>query len=273
VTRYESVIWLATVTFVVVAGCRERAATPVPEHRSSASPTLLAAAAPRPALTAAPLPPPPDLRVPHAQKKIVPDGHFDVRAWGNSVNTHTLLDENGDGAVPVSEARFLWSERELYVSFYAADLDLHVESDRHDGPTLHNDGFTLVFYDGSAAKDVISVSVKGVVTDGRCPLAARDVDDPRCDLGWESHARVAADYDGTINQLGDFDEEWNVELAIPFAALVGHPGQPDERLSFSVERCEIAHDGPRECGSWGDAERRASLVLAPPGGRTSRATR
>src|SRR5580693_8197548 len=45
----------------------------------------------------------PSLVVHQARAKIHPTGHFDVKAWGGSSNTHTLLDDAGRGAVPVSE--------------------------------------------------------------------------------------------------------------------------------------------------------------------------
>src|SRR5580692_164753 len=70
----------------------------------------------------------PSLTVGRARSLIHPTGHFDVGAWGGSVNTHTLLDTAGAGAVPVSECRFLWGQDNLYMFFYAGDLDLQVQS-------------------------------------------------------------------------------------------------------------------------------------------------
>jgi hypothetical protein len=147
----------------------------------------------------------PVLRVPFTKAALVPSGHFDVNVWAPAVNTHTLLDERGRGAVPVSEARFLWGDGRLYVFFYAADVDLQVNATKHDGPVWRDDGVVLEFPSPGATKFVIDVSPTGIVADAICPQDAADLGDARCDLRWESGARVGTDYDGTINTLGDFD--------------------------------------------------------------------
>src|SRR5580693_5319009 len=63
-----------------------------------------------PAATVAPAARAASLAVTRARSRIHPTGRFDVDAWGGSVNTHTLLDSAGVGAVPVSECRFLWDQ-------------------------------------------------------------------------------------------------------------------------------------------------------------------
>ncbi len=204
--------------------------------------------------------PPPVLEVPHAQKTVVPTHRFDVDAWRPAVNTHTLLDDAGRGAVPVSEARFLWDERRLLVLFYAGDLDLQIHNSKHDGPSWRDDSFTLSIFVPDAKKALITISATGVVADGMCPDDAADLGDARCDLRWESGVHAGADYDGTINHIGDFDEEWSIQAAIPLKAL-GVVPRTGTQIAFTVKRCEIAHDGVRSCGSWGDARTPATLVL------------
>ena len=81
-----------------------------------------------------------------------------------------------------------------------------------------------------------------------------------CDRGWQSRAAVAVDRDGTLNKVGDNDEEWVVEMAMPFEALgVAKPGA-GLRLPFSIRRCEVARAGKRGCGGWG-ADPPGQLVL------------
>jgi hypothetical protein len=214
--------------------------------------------------------PAPVLRVPFTKVPLVPSGRFDVGVWGHAVNTHTLLDEHGLGAVPVSEARVLWGAGRLYVFFYAADVDLQVKTTKHDGPVWKDDGVVLEFASADARKFVIDVSPTGVVADGACPLDAGDLGDPRCDLRWESRVRVGTDYDGTINTLGDFDEEWAVELAIPLASIRIEPPYAGAQIPFSLLRCEVTYEGKRACGSWGrglgtlGARAFGTLVLTPP---------
>jgi hypothetical protein len=196
-----------------------------------------------------------ELHVTRARTAVVPTGRFDVHVWGSAANTGTLRDKAGLGAVPVSEARVLWSEAALYLFFYAGDLDLQAHATKHDGPVWNDDSVALTFPAPNGMKRIVQISVTGVVSDGSCPGDAAGLADPRCDLRWESGARAGADSDGTINHVGDRDEEWTVEVAIPLAAI-GASGVPGARVPLSIRRCEIAYDGPHSCGAWG----------YPPGG-------
>jgi hypothetical protein len=210
--------------------------------------------------TATVRPRPLPLSVPRAPKPVRLSSEFDVATWGRAVNTHTLLDDTGQGAVPVSEARFLWGNGHLYVHFYAGDLDLEVREKKRDGAVYQDDSVTLAFFDGVGGKRMLTVSPTGVLADGSCPADATSLADPRCDMRWNAHARVAFDYDGTLNQLGDFDEEWNVELAIPLPSLAAHAAS-GTHIPFALSRCDMAFDGQRACGAWGSSSDPAELIL------------
>jgi hypothetical protein len=189
--------------------------------------------------------------VPRATAVIVPTGHFRVELWGGAPSTRTLLDHDGKGAVPVSEARLLWGDGSLYVFFYAGDLDLEARVKDHDGPVWNDDSVELAFGGPAGDRRVVRASVTGVVTDGVCPGDAASLADPRCNLGWESRSAVATDFDGTLNDTsGERDEEWAVEAAIPLASLSPEPLAAGARIPLRISRCEIAHDGPRACGAW-----------------------
>jgi hypothetical protein len=203
------------------------------------------------------------LGVPFAKTAIVPTGHFDVKRWAPAVSTHTLLDERGRGAVPVSEARFIWGDGTLYMFFYAADLDLQVKTTMHDGPVWNDDAVVIEFPSAGARKFVIGISPTGIVADAICPRDA-DLGDARCNLRWESMARIGTDYDGTINTLGDFDEEWAIEMALPLASIGVPRPIAGAMIPFSLVRCEVTYDGKRACGSWGRAGEAGKLVLAGP---------
>jgi hypothetical protein len=202
------------------------------------------------------------LRVPITEVSLVPTGRFDVNVWAAGANTRTLLDEHGKGAVPVSEARFLWGHSQLYMFFYAADVDLQVRTTQHDGPVWKDDGVVLEFPSSDRRKFVIDISPTGVVADAICPQDA-DIGDARCDLRWESGVRVGADYDGTINVLGDFDEEWAIEMVLPLASIAVHPPLAGALVPFTLRRCEVAYEGKRACGSWGRTRGPGMLVLEP----------
>lgn len=190
------------------------------------------------------------LEVPRARGRIEPRGHFRIEVWDGAPSTGTLLDRQGLGAVPVSEARFLWGDGSLCMFFYAGDLNLEAHVDRHDGPIWKDDSVELAFGGAGDDKRIVRVSVTGVVADGLCPSDAADLSDPRCDLRWESGTRAATDSDGTLNRVDNRDEEWAVEAVVPLASLGSGPWVPGAHIPLRLSRCEVAHDGPRACGAW-----------------------
>jgi hypothetical protein len=100
--------------------------------------------------------------------------------------------------------------------------------------------------------------VLGTVADSLCAGAHG-----ACDRGWQSHAVVAVDRDGSLNQTGDNDEEWVVEMAIPFEAIGLGGARAGTRIPFAIRRCDVGRDGPHACGGWGTGSPRGELILDP----------
>jgi hypothetical protein len=59
--------------------------------------------------------------------------------------------------------------------------------------------------------------------------------------------------DGTLNSPSNMDEEWVIEMAIPFESL-GLQGKPGESIGFSASRCDTPKNAARVCASWGDGD-------------------
>jgi hypothetical protein len=192
------------------------------------------------------MPPALALHVPHLPGSIVLDGDTDDPGWTSPpgpARTGAFLNAAGVESRPYSEARAVWGDGHLYFSLYAADEDIRSGATEHDGPVWLDDSFRLVFTlpDGERA---IEVSPRGVVTDAkRSPGGAFD-------YAWESRAHVSPEVDGTVNNPKDSDEEWVIEMAIPFEAL-GMSGERGETLGFSVRRCDTPKSGARVCSAWG----------------------
>jgi hypothetical protein len=198
-----------------------------------------------------PIAPGPTLHVPRTMAPIHVDAEFEGKKdWeADSGHTGDLQDEHGKGMVPFTEVKARWGDGNLYFMLYAGDLD--IES---------SDGFHLEI-GGDERIHVIDVSVLGTMVEALCdgdrPFPAAPGD---CDRSWHSRAAVAVDRDGTVDRLGDNDEEWVVEMAIPLSALGLEHAAPGTRLPFSVRRCDVGA-GPHMCGSWGGGKRRGELIL------------
>jgi hypothetical protein len=172
--------------------------------------------------------------------------------------TRNFRDDYGNGMVPYSEAKVRWGRDSLYLLLYAGDLDLEGRIKKRDAALESDDSFHLEFGSGDEVR-VISVSILGTLTDSLCTQSASG---RKCDPAWDSGARLAVDRDGSLNKIGDNDEEWVVEMSIPLAKLGLKKPAAGARIPFSIRRCEIGHDGPHACGSWGQNPP-GELVLEP----------
>jgi hypothetical protein len=207
------------------------------------------------------------LRVPHAAGSIVLDGDMDDPGWvRQSARTHAFVGPDGvTSARPYSEARFVWGDGLLYVGLYAGDEDLHAKATEHDAPVQGDDSFHVVFSDGKIDR-VLDLNPLGVLADGTRPTGT----DGPLDMSWESGAHISNEIDGTPNKSTDHDEEWVIEMAIPFESL-GLKGEKGERIGVFLERCDTLKNGTTSCGTWGqgvggklekgDPTKKAVLVL------------
>jgi hypothetical protein len=185
------------------------------------------------------------VRVPHASGSIVLDGDTDDRGWTLSpgpARSGPFVQANGAVARPYTDARLLWGDDHLYVALYAADEDLQARVDEADRPLGRDDSFRLTFTRGDGTY-LLEVSPKGVLADA----VRRGAGD--WDYRWNSGAHVAHEFDGTLNDDRDADEEWVIEMAIPFESL-GLRGERGERVGFSAGRCDSPKKGPEVCASW-----------------------
>jgi hypothetical protein len=197
----------------------------------------------------------PVLHVPHLPGSITLDGDTDDPGWTTPpgpARTGAFVLASGAAGKPYSDTRLLWGDGHLYLSLYAADEDIETRTDQPDGPVWLDDSFRLTFVRGDV-EYAVEVSPKGVVTDAIRRSGGV------FDYSWSSGAHVSPELDGTINDPSNRDEEWVIEMAIPFESL-GMNGESGESVGFSVRRCDTPKGSPRVCAGWGEGS-----ADAPPG--------
>ena len=166
------------------------------------------------------------------------DGETDEPDWQACGHTGTFVTRGGtEAARPYSEAWILHDDRTLYLALYAADQDLRRGSDVFEASFVSPRDGARVF---------MNFSIDGQLHE----RMSRDGDDVP---GWKSGVRFAVDFDGTLDDPADEDEEWIVEAAIPLAALGADPSTREIRASLS--RCDVPKDGIERCGEWGVGRR------------------
>ena len=162
--------------------------------------------------------------------------------------------------VPYTEAKAKWGQGTLYLWLYAGDLDLEGSVREHDGPVSRDDSFHVELGHEDSVY-AIDVSLLGTVADAKCDGVVGGLAKKSCDPAWTSGAVVAVDRDGTLNKLGDNDEEWVVEMAVPLSSLGIANARPGTRVPFAVRRCDIGKAGPKACGGFGEGKDRGEIVF------------
>jgi hypothetical protein len=185
------------------------------------------------------------LRVPHIPGSITLDGDTDDPGWTRPpgpARTGPFTLDNGAEARPYSDTRALWGDGHLYMALYAADEDIRTRVDKPDGPVWLDDSFRLVF--SREGTDIsIEVSPKGIVTDAIRKAGGA------WDYSWSSGVHVSPELDGTLNASDNMDEEWVIEMALPFESL-GMKGESGESVDVAIKRCDTPKNSPRVCAGW-----------------------
>lgn len=195
-----------------------------------------------------------ELHVPHSQAPLTIDGEVKESDWTRApARTGAFSGPDGAPARPVSEARVLWDDTNLYFALYAADQDIRVAKVAADGPVWTGDSFSVELTNPDGTVHTIAVGPSGTLTD------ATATPGHPVDYLWQSGAKVATDLDGTPNDPRDRDEEWVVEMAVPFRTLGVIPRR-GARLGVAMRRCDV-QDRQRTCGSWGKDAAKGVLVL------------
>ena len=168
------------------------------------------------------------LRVPHLTGAIALDGDMDDPGWvrpPGPARTGEFLLENGKPARPHTHARLVWGGEYLYMAVLASDEDIRSD-----------DAIHIAFTQG----------------DAQCAI---DVSPTAAIKGSIRGVHASSEVDGTIDAPNNFDEEWTLELAIPFESL-GMKGERGENIGMALSRCDTPKDGSRVCSSF-----RARILL------------
>lgn len=197
------------------------------------------------------------LEVPKVTAVPTLDGEVNDAAWAAGVASTGLFTSDDGKPITDSTIRLAWGDGKLFLLLYAADSDIRATVTSPDTPLWPEDAFRLTFqHPGDPTQYVIYVSPTGVVSDEAIRGATSD---PK----WQSQATVAHDFDGTLNDPSDDDEEWVIEMAVPLSAI-GLRDRAGERIQFAASRCDAPKSQPRRCGSWGagaSGPLRGELVL------------
>jgi hypothetical protein len=160
----------------------------------------------------------PKILVAHKGTPVI-DGELDEPVWHSAAATEAFVDKGSRKVVPHTEARAAWDAEAMYLVLYVADADLR-----------STDHVTVRLANGL----VIEATPNGKV---------------RCGGGDCEASGVIAKFevDGDVDADKEEDEEWAVELKVPWKVLASE-GRP-QRVDVGFSRDETL-DGKRLTEVW-----------------------
>lgn len=175
------------------------------------------------------------------------DGKADEPAWANAPKTRVFLRPDGRPAsrAMLTRAQLVYDDEYLYVAFDVKDSNIESPFDGRDKTLWKADVVELFIDPGADGRDYAELQV--APTNALFDAVFSTHRSPKWEEAAEKNLglRSAVAIDGTLNQPGDEDKGWTVELAIPFADLPGAGGRPRPGTEWGLNMYRIDQEGPR----------------------------
>jgi len=191
-----------------------------------------------PALPARAAPPVSEYRIQRATQPPVLDGLISDPAWAAAAPMTLVGSLDGLRPALRTEARMLYDDVNLYLAFDVEDPDVWGTLRARDA-ALYGEEVVEAFFDANGdgrTYNELEVSPHNVQFDAYFPARRQGMD-----LGFDAQMRSAVNVRGTLDDPGDRDEGWTVEMQVPIARLaeVPHvPPLPGDRWRFNLYRLE-----------------------------------
>jgi hypothetical protein len=200
--------------------------------------------------------PVPRYEVKRASSPIVIDGKIDEPAWqGAGTFEFQFPWEKQAGPKQKTTARLLWDDRSLYISYDCEDADVVAHFEQRDDPTYRDDAVEL-FINPVSSQDFYY----GMEMNARATLYDYFNAFPRTLIKRMnfSGVQLATNIRGTLNQTGDKDDGWSLEVAIPwsnFDDMVRRlPPEPGSIWTANLNRWD-GTEPRRRLSQWSDSGR------------------
>jgi hypothetical protein len=172
------------------------------------------------------------------------DGKLDEKAWKQAQATDNFIDIEGTvKPLPYfdTQAKMLWDSQYFYIAVELEEPHLWATYDQRDMVIFHENDFEIFIDPDGDTHHYYELEINALGTiwdliltrpyrDGGQPIDAWDV----------KGLKSAVHLNGTLNNPGDKDKSWSIELAFPWSVLeelAPHPGPPNNneiwRVNFS----------------------------------------
>ncbi|MEO8702539.1 MAG: sugar-binding protein [Kofleriaceae bacterium] len=167
--------------------------------------------------------------IPRAQGAITVDGIANDPGWAGAVQSELATAEGGSDPIGKATARMVWDDEFLYVTVAITDTDIVSPYKQQDDPLWKGDCVELfIDADGNRRGYVeLQANPLGITFDS---WFAETRGAKPGDEAWDSHMVAAAKLRGSTDGGDSGDSGWDIELAIPWAAVKGRDDQMKVRL-------------------------------------------
>jgi len=151
------------------------------------------------------------------------DGRLDEAVWQKAAWSGDFVDIEG-AAKPKPRFRtrmkMLWDERYLYIAAEMEEPHLWATYTQHDSVIFHENDFEVFLDPDGDTLDYFEFEINVLNTGWDLHLNKPYRMKGKADNGWEMPGlRTAVRAEGTINNPGDVDRGWTVEMALPWSAF------------------------------------------------------
>jgi len=204
------------------------------------------------------------------------DGVLDEREWQLAERIDFADLVTGARADLASSVKLLWDNERLYLAFTFADTNIWARITKRDTPSrpdfkAYTENFAKVYLDpdgDSRNYTEMHFSPSGAINDKWQNMPWRSEARKNCGLPesettqnhWEWNCegiQVAVAVQGTLNNPGDLDQGWVLEIAIPFAAMKRFAGsgscppKPDDTWRIHLgRRYQLEGADPSKASYW-----------------------
>lgn len=185
-----------------------------------------------------------------AAGSITIDGKLDEPSWAVTPDVGPFVNSRGESyPAPYFETRamILWDNTYLNVGADLEEPDVWGTLTRHDAIIFHDNDFEVFIYPNGDELEYCELELNALNTTWDLFLDKRYDDGGQADVPWSIEGLKTAVYvHGTLNQPGDVDTSWSVEIAFPWETLAqcAHKATPLEindvwRMTFYREAYRV----------------------------------
>ncbi len=171
------------------------------------------------------------------------DGKMDEKDWEKAPWSVYFSDiEGAKKPPPAFKTRFkmLWNSTHLFIAAELEEPHVWATLTKHDQIIYHDNDFEVFIDPDGDTHDYFEIEVNALNTVFDLLLSRPYRNGGVVSTAWNAKGlKTAVHIEGTLNDAGDTDKKWIVEMAIPFAALQNNNAPPDPkknalwRINFS----------------------------------------